>query len=91
MAYQQIQVDVSFVHSFLKEQLVYIDTENILDGFFTEIMMNAEVNTTDYDANNVLSNDFINDLLKIHKNDFEGVLRKTQDASNIIRVPNAGD
>ena len=51
-AYQQIQIDVSFIHSFLKENLVYYDSENIMDGFLTEILMNASVNTNNYEANN---------------------------------------
>ena len=84
--YQQIQIDVAFVHSFLKENLVYIDTENILDGFLTEILMNAEVNTINYDANGILSNEFIGDLINMHKNEFENVLKKTQDANSIISI-----
>ena len=75
-AYQQIQIDVSFIHAFLKENLVYIDTENIMDGFLTEILMNAAVNTINYEANNVLTNEFIGDLLNMHKSEFDGVLKK---------------
>ena len=87
-AYQQIQIDVSFIHSFLKENLVYIDTENIMDGFLTEILMNAAVNTNNYEANNVLTNEFIGDLLNMHKQEFEGVLKKIQDANTIINLGN---
>ena len=32
-AYQQIQIDISFVHSFLKDNLIYKDIDNIMDGF----------------------------------------------------------
>jgi hypothetical protein len=85
-AYQQIQIDVSFIHSFFKENLVYIDTENIMDGFLTEILMNAAVNTNNYEANKVLTNEFIGDLLNMHKNEFEGVLKKIQDANAIINL-----
>jgi hypothetical protein len=85
-AYQQIQIDVSFIHSFFKENLVYIDTENIMDGFLTEILMNAAVNTNNYEANKVLTNEFIGDLLNMHKEEFEGVLKKIQDANAIINL-----
>ena len=85
-AYQQIQIDVSFIHSFLKENLVYYDSENIMDGFLTEILMNASVNTNNYEANKVLTNEFIGDLLNMHKNEFEGVLKKIQDANAIINL-----
>ena len=85
-AYQQIQIDVSFIHSFFKENLVYIDTENIMDGFLTEILMNAAVNTNNYEANKVLTNEFIGDLLIIHKEEFEVVLKKIQDANAIINL-----
>ena len=87
-AYQQIQIDVSFIHSFLKENLVYIDSENIMDGFLTEILMNAAVNTNNYEANNVLTNEFIGDLLNMHKKEFEEVLKKIQDANTIINLGN---
>ena len=87
-AYQQIQIDSSFIHSFLKENLVYLDSENIMDGFLTEILMNAAVNTINYEANNVLTNEFIGDLLNMHKNEFEGVLKKIQDANSIIHLSN---
>ena len=83
-AYQQIQIDVSFIHSFLKENLIYIDSENIMDGFLTEILMNANVNTIDYDANKALTNEFIGDLLNMHKTEFEDVLKKIKDSNNII-------
>ena len=85
-AYQQIQIDVSFIHSFFKDNLVYIDTENIMDGFLTEILMNAAVNTNNYEANKVLTNEFIGDLLIIHKEEFEVVLKKIQDANAIINL-----
>ena len=87
-AYQQIQIDANFIHSFLKENLVYIDSENIMDGFLTEILMNANVNTINYEANNVLTNEFIGDLINMHKNEFEGVLKKIQDANSIIHLSN---
>ena len=87
-AYQQIQIDVSFIHSFLKENLVYYDSENIMDGFLTEILMNTSVNTNNYEANKVLTNEFIGDLLNMHKNEFEGVLKKIQDANVIINLGN---
>ena len=87
-SYQQIQIDVSFIHSFLKENLVYIDTENIMDGFLTEILMNAAVNTNNYEAEKVLTNEFIGDLLNMHKNEFDGVLKKIQDANTIINLGN---
>ena len=87
-AYQQIQIDVSFIHSFLKENLVYYDSENIMDGFLTEILMNASINTNNYEANKVLTNEFIGDLLNMHKNEFEGVLKKIQDANVIINLGN---
>ena len=89
-AYQQIQIDVSFIHSFLKENLVYYDSENIMDGFLTEILMNASVNTNNYEANKVLTNEFIGDLLNMHKNEFEGVLRKIYDTNAIINLGNNG-
>ena len=87
-AYQQIQIDTSFIHVFLKENLVYIDSENIMDGFLTEILMNAAVNTINYEANNVLTNEFIGDLLNMHKTEFEDVLKKVQDANSIIHLNN---
>ena len=85
-AYQQIQIDVSFIHSFLKDNLIYIDSENIMDGFLTEILMNAAVNTINYEASKVLTNEFMRDLLNMHKNEFEGVLKKIQDANTIINL-----
>ena len=88
-AYQQIQIDVSFIHSFLKDNLIYIDTDNIMDGFLTEILMNAAVNTINYEANNILTNEFIGDLLNMHKNEFDAVLKKIQDANTIINLGNS--
>jgi hypothetical protein len=87
-AYQQIQIDISFVHSFLKDNLIYKDIDNIMDGFLTEILMNAAVNTNNYEANKVLTNEFIDELLNIHKNEFEGVLKKIQDTNTIINLGN---
>ena len=87
-AYQQIQIDASFIHAFLKENLVYIDSENLMDGFLTEILMNAAVNTINYEPNNVLTNEFIGDLLNMHKTEFEGILKKIQDANSIIHLTN---
>ena len=87
-AYQQIQIDANFIHSFLKENLVYIDSENIMDGFLTEILMNSNVNTINYEANNVLTNEFIGDLINMHKTEFEGVLKKIQDANSILHLSN---
>jgi hypothetical protein len=59
-----------------------------MDGFLTEILMNAAVNTNNYEANKVLTNEFIDDLLNIHKNEFEGVLKKIQDTNTIINLGN---
>ena len=87
-AYQQIQIDSSFIHSFLKENLVYLDSENIMYGFLTEILMNSAVNTNNYEANKALTNEFIDDLLNMHKNEFEGVLKKIKDANSIIHLSN---
>ena len=81
-------MNANFIHSFLKENLVYIDSENIMDGFLTEILMNANVNTINYEANNVLTNEFIGDLINMHKTEFEGVLKKIQDANSIIHLSN---
>jgi hypothetical protein len=50
--------------------------------------MNAAVNTINYEANNVLTNEFIGDLLNMHKTEFEGVLKKIQDANSIIHLNN---
>ena len=59
-----------------------------MDGFLTEILMNAAVNTINYEANNVLTNEFIGDLLNMHKTEFEDVLKKVQDANSIIHLTN---
>ena len=60
-----------------------------MDGFLTEILMNAAVNTINYEANNILTNEFIGDLLNMHKNEFDAVLKKIQDANTIINLGNS--
>jgi len=57
-------------------------------GFLTEILMNSAVNTNNYEANKALTNEFIDDLLNMHKNEFEGVLKKIKDANSIIHLSN---
>jgi len=42
--FQQIQIDLNLIKIFFKENLI-IDVDNILDGFFLEIMNNASFNT----------------------------------------------
>ena len=42
--FQQIQLDMNFVKYFFRENLI-IDVENILNGFFLEIMKNCSFNT----------------------------------------------
>jgi hypothetical protein len=42
--FQQIQIDLNLIKIFFKENFI-IDTENILDGFFLEIMNNVSFNT----------------------------------------------
>ena len=42
--FQQAQLDLNFIKYFLKENII-IDTENILDGFFLEIMKTCSTNT----------------------------------------------
>lgn len=44
--FQQIQLDMNLIKYFFRENLI-IDTENILDGFFLEIMKNCSFNTDD--------------------------------------------
>ncbi len=41
--FQQIQIDLNLIKTFFKENLI-IDVDNILDGFFLEIMNNAILN-----------------------------------------------
>ena len=42
--FQQIQIDLNLIKMFFKENLI-IDVDNILDGFFLEIMNNVSFNT----------------------------------------------
>lgn len=42
--FQQIQLDINLVKFFFRENLI-VDVDNILDGFFLEIMNNSSVNT----------------------------------------------
>jgi len=42
--FQQIQIDLNLVKTFFRENLI-IDVDNILDGFFLEIMNNSSLNT----------------------------------------------
>ena len=48
--------------------------------------MNAAVNTNNYEANKVKSNEFINDLLNNQKNEFEWVLKKIWDSNTFINL-----
>jgi hypothetical protein len=43
-AFQQMQIDINFIKYFFRENLI-VDIENILDGFFLEIISNIENNT----------------------------------------------
>lgn len=42
--FQQIQLDLNLIKIFFRENLI-VDVDNILDGFFLEIMNNASYNT----------------------------------------------
>ena len=42
--FQQIQLDINLVKFFFRENLI-VDVDNILDGFFLEIMNNSSINT----------------------------------------------
>lgn len=79
--YQQIQIDLSFIHSFFKENLVVVDVENILDGFNNEIMknciFNANINSNDVE-NNQFNEGLIGDMIKIHSKDFKELIKKIQ-------------
>jgi hypothetical protein len=44
--FQQIQLDMNLIKYFFRENII-IDLENILDGFFLEIMKNCSYNTKD--------------------------------------------
>jgi hypothetical protein len=51
--------------------------------------MNASsVNAINYEANKALTNKFIGDLVNMHKNEFEGVLKKIKDINSIIYLSN---
>jgi hypothetical protein len=43
--FQQVQIDMNLIKYFLRENIIS-DTENILDGFFLEIMKNCSFNCT---------------------------------------------
>ena len=57
-------------------------------GFLTEVLMNSEVKTINNEANKALTNEFIGDLLNMHKNGFEGVLKKIKEANSIMHLSN---
>ena len=51
--------------------------------------MNASsVNAINYEANKALTNKFIGDLVNMHKNEFEGVLKKIKEANSIMHLSN---
>ena len=50
--------------------------------------MNSEVKTINNEANKALTNEFIGNLLNMHKNEFEGVLKKIKEANSIMHLSN---
>ena len=80
--YQQIQADLGFIHSFFKENLVFVDVENILDGFQNEIIKNCEFNTFGLSNENKLSNDLINDMIQLHNKEFKNIYIVVSDNNN---------
>jgi hypothetical protein len=44
-AFQQVQLDMNLIKYFFRENII-IDVENVLDGFFLEIMKNCSCNAT---------------------------------------------
>ena len=71
--YQQIQADLGFIHSFFKENLVFVDVENILDGFQNEIIKNCEFNTVGLTDENKLSDELINDMIQLQSKEFKNI------------------
>ena len=80
--YQQIQCDLGFIHSFFKENLVFVDVENILDGFQNEIIKNCEFNTFGLTNENKLNNDLINDMIQLHNKEFKNIYIVVSDSNN---------
>ena len=71
--YQQVQIDLSFICNFFKNNLIYVDVENILEGFYNEIIRNCAFNTLNYDKSSNFSEDLINDMINIHVNEFKEI------------------
>lgn len=87
-SYQQIQIDLCFIHSFFKENLVVVDVENILDGFNNEIMKNCAFNTitNSSDSENSQFNEgLMTDMIKLHSKEFKDLANKIQYHSNEIK------
>lgn len=62
-AFQQVQLDLNLIKYFFRENII-IDVENILDGFFLEIMKNCSFNASNPESfDESVKMEFFNNLL----------------------------
>lgn len=80
--YQQIQIDVAYIQNFFKKNFIFVDVENILEGFHNEIIKNCAFNTINDLNNNVLSNDLINDIIQLSEKEFNEIKNKFNNENN---------
>jgi hypothetical protein len=80
--YQQIQIDIAYIQNFFKKNFIFVDVENILEGFHNEIIKNCAFNTINDLNNNVLSNELINDIIQLNEKEFNENKNKFNENNN---------
>lgn len=71
--YQQVQIDLSSIQSFFKDNLVVVDIENIIEGFHKEIIKNCAFNTVNLTEDAQINQDLIKDIVSIFIKDFKDI------------------
>ena len=72
LGYQQIQVDLAFIRNFLYQNIIFNDSKNIIEGFYNEIIHNANFNVSDKERKD-FENSLINDIINIEQSNFEKI------------------
>lgn len=77
--YQQIQIDLCFIISFFKDNLIAVDIENILDGFNNEIINNCQSNTVGFEESKQLNDDLVKSIIELYQKEFNEIQIKSEE------------
>ena len=77
--YQQIQIDLCFINSFFKDNLIAVDIENILDGFNNEILKNCQSNTVGFEESKQLNDDLVKSIIELYQKEFNEIQIKSEE------------